>query len=102
MYYCNDCEIEFDEPVITKESTKTQVEDWVINVKRCPNCGSEDIEEMKLCKCGEAYLQPSEDMCLDCYNSIAFDLRQIFEELRAKGHHDQAIIDAIDEWLENR
>lgn len=61
MYYCNNCKDEFEEPA----RERTTFEDFYgvshlfntshdFDLLKCPNCGSDDIEEMATCDiCGE-------------------------------------------------
>lgn len=58
MYYCNDCNNEFEEPVNRKTTYEREygVSDLFQTqheylVTECPVCGSDDIEEMKICDC---------------------------------------------------
>ena len=90
MYYCENCQEEFDESKIEK----TTYEDFYeigakfpnktkMILEKCPHCGGEDIIELEKCeKCGEycldADLVDTDEMvgggigyiCLDCFKDL--------------------------------
>ncbi len=56
MFYCNDCNAEFEEPKVYQEfhglTEPPYEERWA-----CPNCGSNDFVAMVICKvCGECII----------------------------------------------
>ena len=71
MYICDNCKHIFEEPAEQYDFTS---ECWgapvTHSVNVCPNCGSDEIDEMDKCDvCGE-YIAPGEGVCDNCRGLI--------------------------------
>lgn len=84
MYICENCQQMFDSPNAVLDSDS---EYWGANVHHytsvCPNCGSDEFEEMDKCDvCGE-WINPGEELCENCRELI----KDIADDIRAKGRY---------------
>lgn len=85
MYYCNDCEEYFEDPVISEVYPETDKAEHL-----CPWCGSDYLEEAHLCACGENYT--TEGFCKDCYEKVRFALNKLKCDLGFKQDDFEQII----------
>ena len=93
MYYCNDCECEFEEPKEEREHHSELNGMGGITWESffvCPNCGSDWIEEMTKCDlCGEWSRETKifgrPDVCDECRRDIEIKLIDIRDYVQAKG-----------------
>ena len=81
MYRCSRCGQTFDSPDTVVDFFS---EAWGRQVKHytsvCPNCGSDDFDEMDKCEiCGE-WISPGEDVCDNCAELI----KDISEDIRGR------------------
>lgn len=84
MYICMNCGATFDSP---NTVTDFSSEFWGANVQHykseCPNCGSDDFDEMDKCEmCGED-INPGEELCENCRGLI----KDIADEIRGKARY---------------
>lgn len=84
MYLCANCGRMFDSPEEVEDFTS---EFWGATVRHfttvCPNCGSDDFDEMDKCDvCGEE-IAPGEDLCENCRDLI----RDISDDIKAKARY---------------
>ena len=84
MYICMNCQTMFDSPDSVEDFTS---EFWGASVRHyasvCPNCGSDDFEEMDKCVvCGE-WINPGEELCENCRGLI----KDIADEIRGKARY---------------
>lgn len=72
MNKCNQCRSLF-ERCSTKEIPHYEVDTRIYEtICVCPECGSEDFEEVTVCKgCHQNYIKSSEDYCQHCYNDVS-------------------------------
>lgn len=103
MYYCQNCGAEFERPARCREAVgeymgRTAYEDF----EACPNCGSEEIDEMKKCEiCGEHVPEHkmaacvTRDVCEDCCRALeSVAAAVLYKELSAEEY------EVIAEWLD--
>ena len=84
MYQCMNCGQMFDSPSLEEDFTS---EFWGSTVRHmvsvCPNCGSDEFDEMDKCDiCGE-YIAPGEGLCDNCHDLI----RDIADDIRGKARY---------------
>ena len=84
MYICMNCQAMFDSPNEVEDFTS---EFWGARVRHmtsvCPNCGSDDFDEMDKCEiCGED-INPGEELCENCRGLI----KDIADEIRGKARY---------------
>lgn len=84
MYKCQNCQEMFDSPNAVLDSDS---EYWGRRVHHytsvCPNCGSDDFEEMDKCEvCGE-WIDPGEELCDNCRGLI----KDIADDIRKKARY---------------
>ena len=89
MYICNNCGKTFDDCVVVYDSVpygSTNV-DYPSECV-CPHCGDDDIEEVKVCSCGDIATQGR--LCNNCAENFKFDIKEICKKYEVD-------LDAIDE-----
>ena len=84
MYICMNCQTMFDSPDEVEDFTS---EFWGARVRHmtsvCPNCGSDDFEEMDKCEvCGE-WIDPGDELCDNCRGLI----KDIADDIRKKARY---------------
>ena len=96
MYYCRDCNTEFERPKEVKDKHSelngmggVTYETFCV----CPNCGSDWIEEMEKCEmCGEwsvdLELFGRTDICDECRKKIEAKLIDLRDYIQAEGDID--------------
>lgn len=82
---CEDCHHVFDEEeagVGKMLFPGSEVEPPEYDDMRCPECGSEDIEESALCPiCGEYYRELDGDICKNCQSAIVEAIDDLAEKM---------------------
>lgn len=54
-----------------------------MSLKGCPHCHDDDLEEVKMCECGEHYIPLDEDLCEECKEEVADSFRDFCKALTA-------------------
>lgn len=71
MYFCHDCESEFEDPIVIRDFVGYYgSEPAYQRYAGCPYCKSDDVEEMQECyECGDHYLDEdlTEGLCGYCH-----------------------------------
>lgn len=99
MWYCEGCGHYFDEPDVEtiyewhSEVNATEgYKHWL-----CPRCGSEDLEEARVCElCEEPFVGRGE-ICPDCAKKIKDEVDRLAFEL-GHGEHKE-IVDIIARYI---
>ena len=84
MYLCANCGQMFDSPNIEEDFTS---EFWGSTARHmasvCPNCGSDEFDEMDKCEvCGE-WIDPGDELCEVCDGLI----KEIADDIRGKARY---------------
>ena len=104
--HCTDCHAIFSESEAGEKPRTEWFEAWGHNSPHtfydpcCPECGSEDIEEVETCACGKIGLKPGENVCENCTDDLSYiveDLRKLYPN--AKGVDKSTVLEVIaDSW----
>lgn len=83
MNKCNQCQSLF-ENCKTIEIPHYEVDTRIYEtICVCPECGSEDFEEVTICKgCDMNYIKSGEDYCQHCYNDVSLWVAQLVSQKR--------------------
>lgn len=94
MYYCNECQNRFDEPV---QSTWGEVTTLV-----CPNCEIDDYIKLKPCEqCSELKEDNGDKYCRSCMNEVGREISAAIEEIKSRWD-PELVNEALTEWIENQ
>lgn len=99
MYYCTDCKETFEtlkQTAILHTEVDTRREE---PISVCPICGSDDIERMKKCLCGE-WIRSYEDYCQECIKERDKALREAIKRLEECGIERKEVINLLSDGLE--
>ena len=96
MYQCNKCNARFDTPnfsQIPHYEVDTRIYE---TISICPECGSEDFEEVTPCRCGRNLIRSHEDFCRFCYEDVsdAIGLLQVYP-----GFNRDLVIELIESYI---
>lgn len=98
MYKCLICKSEFIEPdhgTIMHWEVDNRGEEAAL---LCPVCGTDEFEEVTLCKgCNEHYIESSKDYCDTCYQDVSDALNQLAE---LKKIPFATAVNLISSWIE--
>ena len=93
MYRCKICDTVFDEPALVEDSQ------WHSEVQAfekmyfglCPVCGTEEYEEIDLCRiCGEPLHRSDEKTCAKCSSRVRRAITKFVRELETNGYLEEA------------
>ena len=85
-YMCSFCGETFDEPHIDRARENLDGENgiWDYDVKTCPLCGSDNIEDgVQPCQCGNP-MRDGEIVCAKCRQKFLFRLNAFIDECTAE------------------